>query len=829
MLNEPIVTALYKKYIKEARIAPRLNVIDRYWCVASNKLLAVLLALTLASMIVHDAKAQTATDEEKISAVMNIITLLLLDDTSSNSIKLTLNETSNHNVSVSSGLDISFSQAIEPVEFCFVLSNIDDDLVFDINGASQPVVSGENCFVIPVESQEEVNQAIFSNSSGNGLTELSVIDVASANPSRTGLSSLTRSDWDERAVRKVLKIFAFGGHATQAQIIEWSNMQAYTAITQMLNFSKNNPRLSAMAEGEKYTDTFDQYGTFRSFINFISDESTNSGIEVDRRRFFGIGFFKFDESFLMMSTVRGLNPFRQRIGFWETNYHLATNREASVSDEQMVTYYDSIMEAHESNIPYYQVMGVAAKSAAAATQYGHRDNEWDDQEQICNCNDDFAREIHQLYYGIFGEGDPNHENVTIPETAKLLTGMPVPFTVTPTFTGFSTEVMFAQGIAEGTHHLGPVNVLGQSIAGSDAQVKIDALMPISMQHPESLENLPVMIISTLADDNLNEQRANQLRASWATMGVNRRLLDFLHNYAISDMFHSTEQFKYATTHERVIYLANKRNLDNTEAYTAGENSEGRRGRGIDGIIESDSAGNVFSPLNNVFGGQSSLAASDSAIAFENNYNDIVDRANFELSQTRCDTCDLGDPWEKKWATILPQREDGKYYVEDVAPWLWNHAVGNMDNYTELERAHLYALLGAANVDPDGFRDGEYFFDLNYLMCVIADYEVQESVSEPLVFDVLTRTGWFNYPYCREEDGLEAHELNALNATLTGDMIAADVALQSILTQLGNATLPLTQSIDTDRDKGLRQHALERIDNALDFIFTTPFIFAEGSQ
>ena len=84
--------------------------------------------------------------------------------------------------------------------------------------------------------------------------------------------------------------------------------------------------------------------------------STNSNLPIpsDRRDQYGLDGYNFDDAYNRMITVRGLNPFRQRIGFWETNYHLAVNRDAGVSRREVAAYYDSIMEAHEAGIPYYQ-------------------------------------------------------------------------------------------------------------------------------------------------------------------------------------------------------------------------------------------------------------------------------------------------------------------------------------------------------------------------------------------------------------------------------------------------------------------------------------------
>ena len=771
-------------------------------------------------------QAQSTLSTEERSAVASIINYYLMDDEEGpKEIDIVFNGIDLSSYLITDNFEISLPQVNQDIEFCFVLSSR-ANLNLTINGVNKNLRSGENCFVITESNQSNPNLIELSYSSAGGGSSISIISAASTNPTRHTLPSLTRSEWNERVVRKVLKIFAFGGHARDSQITTWANMRPIDAIRQMLNFSEHNSRLSPMAIGERYTDTRSSHGTFKEFLEFIADDTSNLPIPVGGREQFGITGYRFDDGFIRMTTVRGLNPFRQRIGFWETNYHLAVNLNASVSMRQMVEYYDLIMNAHEANLPYYQIMGIAAKSAAVAMQYGHRENRWNSDDQICECNQDFAREIHQLFYGIFGSENPtHHENVTIPETAKMLTGMPVPYLFSP-IEGFSTSVFFNQGVADGDHHTASVNILNSSIGGTSAANKIDNLMPISIQHPESLENLPIMIIQSLADDNLSDNDKIRLRNSWASLGVNRKLLDFIHAYAISDMFNDATQFKYLTSHERAIYLANKRNLDNVESYTGGNSYINIKGRPIRRIIEGDFAGPFFKPLHNVFGGQTATEASDSAVAFENNYNDVLSRDSYELSEVFCDDCESGRAWEKKWAQVLPRR-NGNYYVEDVAEWLWMHAVGNMDNYTELERAHLLSILAAVSQDPSGTHQDEYFFDFNYLMCVVEDYKVQNNTNSFQVFDVLTFENWYNYPLCRENDGIAQHESNALNATLTGAQISNDNEIQSILSDLGSSTLPLNGDVSTEEGKKIRRYALRRIDSALDFIFTTPFVFAEG--
>ncbi len=771
--------------------------------------------------------AAAPTDKEKMAAVMVVINLLL-SEPEPTSVELSLNQFVNRQYLVRENFDVEFESQGRDVEVCFVLSS--SQIQVSINGQLQTgnnaARAGENCYTVPSSQQGAENAISFSVANGQTV-RLSAISIDTTAPRRLTLNSLTRVGWDNDAVRKVLKIFAFGGHATDSQINTWANMPPRFAINEMLNFQQHNPKLSPLAAGERYRQTASRYGTLREFAEFLSSPNSNLPIPENRREQYRVDRYNFDDTFVRFVTTRGLNPFRQRIGFWETNYHLAVNLDTDVTREQIAVYYDEIMAAHEAGLPYHQVIGVAAKSAAAAMQYGHRRNEWvfdrREQEFVLRGNFDFAREISQLYYGIFGVNDPNHENGTIIETGKMLTDMRVPYINN---VGFQTFVSFETD----QHHTGDLTILGRTISGVDASQKIDNLMPISINHPESLANLPSMIIGTLADDNLTPAKVTQINAAWASMGYsNKNLLTFLRAYAISDLFHSPDQRKYLTSHERSLYLANKFNLDNLESFFGGNSYSGRAGRQVDNIINDNAAGDIFRPLHNVFGGQTSQEAADSAVSFEQNYN-MHTLHEYEIRDTaQCDSCDQGDAWWKKWPSVLPRRADGKYYVADVAPWLWRHAVGRMDEYTELERAHLYTLLGAYRRDirnngDIGNGDQDRTFDLNLLMCIATDYQRREGANADISLANLTSNGNAWYNSCTPEDdggSYSPSERALLNQAYTSQDIAGNPVIQSLLTQMGQRTL------DFDGNDRVREHSLERVNVALGFIFTTPFVFAEG--
>ncbi len=798
--------------------------------------------------------AQEQSREQRIAAVMSIINFMLLDvDTF---ISLDLNKLENGARSVNKDFEIEFASSDQDLELCFYVNPrqaiSDSNVTMSINGVTQSagnsLTAGENCYTIPLAQQQSVNSVQINVSSGQTLT-LSGFGVEPATQNRLGLPSLTRSSWDERAVRKVLKIFAFGGHATNAQIYNWANMRPQLAISQMLTFDQHNARLSPLSQGERYTELASQYGTINEFYDFIGSPTADHPIPVSERDNLDRNGYRFASTFGRMVAMRGLNPFRQRIGFWETNYHLATNRNAGVSRDQMLEYYRVIMDAHERRVPYHEVMGVAAKSAAVAMQYGHRrntcSNAYFDRDGVCQTrlvdgesacqfqgNADFGREIFQLFFGIFGINDPTHEDVNIENASRMLTGMNVPYIED---FGFDTKVTF-ENCRHHKDQYGPLMILGNPITGFDASAKIDNLMPILMDNAESKANLPVYIISSLADDSMTDAKRTLLRQAWEQLGSSKDFLTFIHAYATSQMFHSPDHVKYLTSFERAYYLANKYNIDNIEAFLSNDyvSDSGRAGREIDDVMSGDNASEVFEPLHNVFGGQTSLEASDSAVAFEKNYNRSATKENWQFEAalpSSCDACDQGDPWSKDWTKVIPA-ENGAYSAEYVARWLWNHAVGNMDNYTELERAQLLSILGAVRQapvngeEPSWQIDRRYtYFDLNTLLCIRADRQ-NDGMNNNSLSDLMEYDSWDDY--CRHNSGVyDDHELAALNMSFSGNDLQNSNSepfpyLRGLMQELASAEVPLTST-----DPIQRRRANESVQAALAFIFATPFIFAEG--
>ncbi len=768
--------------------------------------------------------------QEQTARLLNVINFLLLADKTT--VSLELGELDGSTIAIRDGFVADFDQQNFDLELCFELSS--ESVELSINGAEQTGDSalsvGENCYQVPSAQQQAENLIVFSLPEGQSAL-LSNISVEPANQTQLTLDVLTRSGWDEKAVRKVLKIFAFGGHATTEQIALWANMQPKVAIKEMLNFSQHNSLLSPIRGADQYKQTATQYGEFTDFVeNLLSSPASNIPIDPDRREKYGFDGYAFDDTMQYLATVKGLNPFRHMVGFWETNYHLAVNLESNVNNEEMGEYYDVIMRAHESGVPYQRVLAAAAKAAAPAAQYGHENNEW--INGFCFCNDDFAREIHQLYFGIFGEGDEeHHENVTIPNTAAMLSGMKT-FIKVPRegreddFPRVFDREPINYVIEDlSVHHGPPLDILRQTITGSGPFEKIDSLVEYSIEHPDSLKNLPIMIVSVIADDNLSEESRDKLRAAWASMGSNKQFLDYIQSYAISDLFHGTEQRKFMSSFWREYYFANKFNIDNIEAYQSFR--DGQTGRPINSILDRDDA-QSFRPRHNVFGGQTSLEAADSSTVFEDNYNRATDDDYPWTRATSCDDCDQGQPWQKDWGAVIP-RVNGQHSVNDVAQWLWIHLTGSLDNYTPLERAHLVAILGAST---QGNEDRH--FDLPMFLCVYNDLEAQDRGTNDvsIIRSQLTR-------YCRRSDGnYDADETRWLNKSYSVDELTDNLSapyafynpainngqIPNLVNQLGNINMPLLSD-----DDGIRLQANRRIHYAMAFISGTPFMFVETGE
>jgi hypothetical protein len=494
------------------------------------------------------------------------------------------------------------------------------------------------------------------------------IDPPPDDPEHRGFTTVNDETWDDTAVRKVLHTFALGGQATDEQIRTWADMSPRSAITEMLTFGEHNAKLSPVGpEDLDRLDTRD--GTLYGLSAFWSSDDPANGVPEERRDLFVIND-RLAEIWAKAATSRGLNPFRHRIGLWETNYHLAVNLDAGVNRAQIARYYEDILAALAAGSPYQDVLTTAALSAAVATQYGHRHNVY--SNGACECNEDFAREYFQLFFGILGEDDPSyHETVTIKDMAAALTDMEVP----------SEDSHLLDYVIFGTanHYPGTLDILHEQIDGTTARERVEALSPLAIQYPESLDNLPVMIVSGLADDAMTETKAKQIREAWADM-AQKDLLEFLRDYAVSTLFHKSDRTKFWTSPERHLIITNVITVKNEEGDLDLYNVDGFEADGV----------KVFEPLHNVFGNQSGEDAADSSDVIRSHLNRVMDD---EWRYRRGSVEKYGTTWTKDWSALVPRTGNGTYVVRDVAAWLWQRFIADgLKNFGALEQAYTYALL-----------------------------------------------------------------------------------------------------------------------------------------
>jgi len=242
-------------------------------------------------------------------------------------------------------------------------------------------------------------------------------------------------NWNGTAVRKVLQTFAWGGFPTDEQIAIWGAMAPEDAIEEMLTFEPTNDKLSppdfddlGTKIAEHITEGGGQLEGIARYLNL--DPDGLFGV-VERRDWFGVNSHHAAETaWDIAARARGLNTFYHRIGFWETNYHMVTNTFMGVPPYPTVRHYDNIMNSLGAGVPYHEVLAGGALNTAVAFQYGHNFNVWESDKSVFRGNEDFAREFHQLFFGILGDADfggeayhLNHEQVSIRNTARVLTGL----------------------------------------------------------------------------------------------------------------------------------------------------------------------------------------------------------------------------------------------------------------------------------------------------------------------------------------------------------------------------------------------------------------------
>jgi hypothetical protein len=476
----------------------------------------------------------------------------------------------------------------------------------------------------------------------------------------TSLKPLASSEWSETSVRKILHAFAFGSALSDAQITAWAGMTPESAIRDMLSF--NAIHLPMTPEGKsRYSN-----GELRELALVWASEDEKYALD------------KWNapaQVWLRAALDPELNPFRQRFGLLETNDHMAVNLDSSVENRQVFRYYDDIMNALASEQKYEDVLTKAALSAAVATQYNHRKNKFEDGQ--FKGNEDFAREFHQLFFGILGNDDPSeHEQVNIRNTAKALTDI----RVERENIGDQKFFMERPDYGMEKHYPGDLRILNESISGGNAHDKLTLLSKSAIAHPESLNNLPTKVLGSLADPEMNSERSKAVSSAWKEM-PEKKMLALLRSYAISTTFHAQDRIRYYNALERLLIIANRFYL----------NREERNDQNLISVWELIQLENApFRPIHDVFGSQKGIETAESAHAFTKAWEGSTSRVwNYTRTSSNSGT------WTKDWSAIAPKDADGFTTVKLMAEWLWERFIADGGkNLGLLERSQIYSLLAS---------------------------------------------------------------------------------------------------------------------------------------
>ena len=364
---------------------------------------------------------------------------------------------------------------------------------------------------------------------------------------------------------------------------------------------------------------------------------------------------------------------------------MAVNQDKDLSVKELIGYYDRIMTEHSKRTPYQKVLAAAAISPAIAQQYKHNENRFEEGQFFGN--EDFAREIHQLFFGILGESeiqDPAfssylslsnyddysdyHEFVSVRNTAKALTDMRTD--------GQEDKITYGTQ----NHHNESLEIVGRSISGINAKEKIEELVDYDIEHPESLKYLPLIITKVLADDLMDESTEQEVSQAWKSM-ESKDFLRFLRSYAISTTFHNSKRVKFLNSFDRNLVYHNTTHHSNLVSYND---------TSILAKLLTREGALFFRPIHNVFGGQTGLEASESSKILKEAFN---------TSSTRHgETIDARGlygvkAWERDWGIEISKQSTNNYEVQKLAEFLWQKLIADgLKNLGVLERAEIYALL-----------------------------------------------------------------------------------------------------------------------------------------
>lgn len=622
-----------------------------------------------------------------------------------------------------------------------------------------------------------------------GLSAVAIVD--SGSDAAISLQTISSGAWSDTAVRRVLRVFAYGGHASDAQITAWADMAPNQAIAQILTFNKTNALLSPAEDASAaHADGL------LALQNFWGSEDPGNPMRWDKREDYhslyfnssdssSVSYSNLERAWTQAIATRGLNPFLHKMAFFLSNYQMSISQ-FKTGPALIRDYYDTLLDALATQTSFIDVINAGAKHAAVAKAYDHDDNRYYNDTLEFKGNDDFAREYFQLFFAIQGESeDPlYHEDVTIENNAMLLTGMELDRQEQAYGSDNSNDwdrapIVFNDHIDttgdyiynQSNHHGNCLEILHKVICGASAAAKLDALSPIAANHSESLANLPLFLINLFADDNLTPDKSRTIQAAWREADFN--LLAFLRRYAISSAFHAGDTYKYLSSFDRNLMLFNLITLDNHETFLGLDyNQNAEQWLDYLGL-------HPFSPSHDVFGHQTGLEAANTPGVFKRNYDFEVDQNT--LQKTRqlyfLDGSEIdATTWYKDWGGRIPDDGSGNYVVAQVADWLWKQLIGDGGKHFDLiAKSQLYALLARGD----------------------------------------------DFGYVAVDEGVYGDRAHAF----TSEELTNDVGLSALLATLGAETMALGSADVKDE----RREANARVGQAVQFIAMLPYSFVVEGQ
>lgn len=479
----------------------------------------------------------------------------------------------------------------------------------------------------------------------------------------SGFVTVSEEDWTEGAVRRVLHAIAFGGQLDDAEIARLAELDPQEALLQIMP--------DGMGDGVSLVATVEMFAA--SAPERLAETFTQE------RQFRGM------PSAWTWEIMRPDAPLvAHRIAMFETMYHLATTADKARHPLQMA-FYDQILA--DLDQPYVEVLARAAASGPIAVQYGHVKNSY--RNGVFRGNDDFARELHQLFFGILGSDDPDHENVTIEETALALTGIRV------------NRRQRTINYPAQAHPKIPLTILGVEVPyarGMTMEARVAEVCQVAIEHHEAQAALPTMFVTHFGEDAPPAWVLEQAIDEWNSMPT-RKLVPFLRAYLSSTAFHRPDRMRAVLPVDLVARTVNRLLVPLAEPDAR---AAGAVRRFLDDLGQAP-----FRPAHEVFGDITGPETHSSPETLRQWWADLM-----RLSGSR---------EFRAFQTALPARLQGgeRMPVEEVGRWLWQRLLADdCEGYDVRAEAQVCALLATG-------RDFGSYLESFGLGPVSADAELRE--------------------------------------------------------------------------------------------------------